>query len=147
MQRYHHEREHGSDGYLSTRCAYISQLNYGMRQIKFVTGWQPIDGKSLGIGEILSSLAFDTPASINPFWHILANFSGRREAALVVVIKSPSLFTRLAANATSSSMSDLTLHLFLPAPRNLFTLVLGGSRITMSNCSFLLASLASQSKP
>jgi hypothetical protein len=44
-------------------------------------------------------------------------------------------------------MSDLTLHLFLPAPWNLFTLVLGGSRITMSNCSFLLASLASQSKP
>jgi hypothetical protein len=40
-------------------------------------------------------------------------------------------------------MSLLTLHLFFFFP----TLVLGGSRMTISNCSFLLASLASQSKP
>jgi hypothetical protein len=60
-----------------------------------------------------------------------------------VVIKRPPFFTRGAASATSSSMSDFTLHRFFFLP----TLVLGGSRITISNCSLRLASLASQSKP
>lgn len=105
-----------------------------------------MDGKSLGIGDILSSLAFCMPASANPFLHIFANFSGLKVDAFVVVMRSPSLLTSLAAKATRSSISDLTLHRFLP-PLNLLTLVLGGSKITMSNCSFLFASLASQSKP
>lgn len=116
---------------------------YGILQTKFFTGCDPMLVKSLGIGDTLSSLAFGMPASIKPFLHILTNFSDRRLAEFVVVNSSPPLFTSGAARVTSSAMSLLTLHLFFFFP----TLVLGGSRMTISNCSFLLASLASQSKP
>lgn len=118
-------------------------LVHGILQTKFFTGCDPMLEKSLGIGDTLSSLAFGIPASARPFLHMLTNFSIRRLAEFVLVNSSPSLFTRGAASVTSSAISLLTLHLFFFLP----TLVLGGSRMTTSNCSFLLASLASQSKP
>lgn len=121
----------------------IGCVDYDNLHTKFLTGCGPMLEKSLGIGDIRSSLGFCTPASKRPFLHMLQNFSVRRLAEFVVVNSSPLLLTSGAASETNSAMSFFTLHLLFFFP----TLVLGGSRITMSNCSPLLASLVSQSKP
>ena len=120
------------------QCFYLLEIF----QTKFFTGCGPILTKSYGIGDTRSSLPI-TPASARPFLHILANLSALNVAELVVVNKRPSFLTSGAASETSSAISLFTLHLFFFFP----TEVLGGSSITISNCSPLFANRASQSKP
>jgi hypothetical protein len=102
-----------------------------------------MEGKSCGMGCVLSSLAELSPAWSKPFLHARANLTGVKLALFVVVKRRPPFFTRGAASATSSSMSFFTLQRFFFFP----TLELGGSTITMSNFSPRFASFVSHSKP
>ena len=123
----------------------IVLIPYCTRQTKFVTGCDPTDGKSTGIGATRSSLLFipPFPASSKPFLQSLANLSGRNVEQLLVVNKSPPSLIKGVARATNSAMSLFTLHRFFFLP----TLVQGGSRMTISNFSPRFTKRLSQSKP
>ena len=127
---------------MTTFTISITLIIYCILHTKFFTGCGPMLKKSLGMGDTRSSFP-DIPTSSSPFLHMFANLSTRILAEFVVVNNSPSVFTKGAASDTSSAMSLFTLHLFFFLPTD----VLGGSRMTISNCSPRFANLASQSKP
>ena len=129
--------------YMSKMGFVTSNVFFYNLHTKFLTGCGPMDEKSTAIGAILSSFASPHPAASRPFLHILAYLSTRMLAELVVVHSKPPGLTSGAASATSSSMSCLTDHRFFFFPP---TLVLGGSRMTMSYCSPRFPRRANQSK-